>query len=94
MHNIHASGRKEVEETSGWGNLHNEALYHLQFSSDVRVIKLQRIRWAGKVERVAQKRKTCRVGVGKPHVGCSITCGKFLGQLRNYKLRKTRLRVS
>ena len=32
--------------------------------------------------------KTCRVGVGKPHVRCSIKCGEFLGQLRNYKLRK------
>jgi len=57
------------EETRGWGNLHNETLYHLYFSSNVRVIKLRRIRWAGEVERVAQKRKHAESGWGNLTLG-------------------------
>jgi hypothetical protein len=41
----------------GWRKLHNEELYNLySFSSIIRMIKSSRMRWAGHVARMGEKR--------------------------------------
>jgi hypothetical protein len=41
----------------GWRKLHNEELHNLYFSpSVVRITKLRRMRWAGRVARMGEKR--------------------------------------
>jgi hypothetical protein len=60
-------GAKRDELTREWRELHNEVLNDLYFSpSIVRVIKSRRIRWAGHVERMGEKRGVYWVLVGKP----------------------------
>jgi hypothetical protein len=53
--------------TGGWRKLHNEELHNL-FSSPsiIRIIKLRRMRWAGHVARMGEKRNVYRLLVGKP----------------------------
>jgi hypothetical protein len=52
--------------TGGWRMLHNEELHDLYSSpSVIRIIKL-RMRWAGHVARMGEKRNVYRVLVGKP----------------------------
>jgi len=47
--------------------LHNEELNDLYFSPYiVQVINSRRMRWAGHVARMGQKKVVCRVSVGKP----------------------------
>jgi hypothetical protein len=47
--------------------VHNEELHNLYSSpSIIRVFKLRRMRWAGHVERMGEKRNACRILVGKP----------------------------
>jgi len=47
--------------------LHNEELNDLYFSANiVRMIKSRRMRWAGHVARMGEKRGVYRVLVGKP----------------------------
>jgi hypothetical protein len=55
------------EETGGWRKLHNEELHNL-FSSPsiIRMIKSRRMRWAGHVARMGEKRNAYRILVGKP----------------------------
>jgi hypothetical protein len=60
-------GPKREEATGEWRRLHNEELNDLYSSSNIiRVIKSRRLRWAGHVARMGQKRGSYRVLVGRP----------------------------
>jgi hypothetical protein len=60
-------GPKRDEVTGEWRNLHNKELHDLYSSpSIIRIIKLQRMRWAGHVARTGEKRNTYRLLVGTP----------------------------
>jgi hypothetical protein len=60
-------GPKRDEVTGEWRKLHKEELHNLYLSSDIiRQIMLRRIRWAGHVARMGEKRKVYKVLVGKP----------------------------
>ena len=55
------------EVTREWRKLHNEELNDLYCSPNiVRVIKSRRMRWAGHVARIGERRGVYRVLVGKP----------------------------
>jgi hypothetical protein len=61
---------KRNEVTGGWIKLHNEELRDLYSSpSIIRIIKLRRMRWAGHVARMGEKRNAYRLSVGKPPQG-------------------------
>jgi hypothetical protein len=61
------SGQKRDEVIGGWRKLHNEELHNLYCSpSIIRIIKSRRIRWAGHVARMGEKRNAYRILVGKP----------------------------
>jgi hypothetical protein len=69
-------GPKRDEVMGGWRKLHNEELHNLYSSqSIIRIIKSRRMRWAGHVARMGEKRNVYRLLVGKPE-------GKRLGRLR------------
>ena len=58
---------KRDEVTGKWRKLHNEELNDLYCSLNiVQVIKLRRMRWAGHVALISEKRGVYRVLVGKP----------------------------
>jgi hypothetical protein len=60
-------GPKRDEVIGGWRKLHNEKLHNLYCSpSMIRIIKSRRMRWAGHIDRIGEKRKAYRVLVGKP----------------------------
>ena len=60
-------GPKREEVKREWRKLHNEELNDLYSSPNiVRVIKSRRMRWAGHVARLGEKRGVYRVLVGKP----------------------------
>jgi hypothetical protein len=60
-------GPKRDEETGGWRKLHNEELHNLYSSPNIiRIIKSRRMRWAGHVARMGEKRNACRIFLGKP----------------------------
>ena len=60
-------GPKRDEVTGEWRKLHNEQLNDLYSSPNiVRVIKSRRMRWAGNVARMGERRGIYRVLVGKP----------------------------
>ena len=60
-------GPRKDEVTGEWRRLHNEELNDLYSSPNiVRVIKSRRIRWAGHVARMDEKRGVYRVLMGKP----------------------------
>jgi hypothetical protein len=60
-------GPKGDEVTGGWRKLHNEELRDLYSSpSIIRIIKSRRMRWAGHVARIGEKRNAYRLLVGKP----------------------------
>jgi hypothetical protein len=60
-------GPKRDEVTGDWRKLHNEELHRLYYSpSIIRMIKSRRMRWAGHVARMGEKRNACRILVGKP----------------------------
>jgi hypothetical protein len=51
----------------GLRNLHNEELHNLYSSpSRVRMIKSKRVRWAGYISRMEEKRNAYRIFVGQP----------------------------
>jgi hypothetical protein len=53
--------------TGGWRKLHNEELHNLYSSASIiRIIKSRRMRWAGHVTRMGEKRSVYRLLVGKP----------------------------
>jgi hypothetical protein len=59
-------GPKRDEVRREWRRLHNEELYALYFSPDIsRVIKPRRLRWAGHVARMGERRGAYRVLVRK-----------------------------
>jgi hypothetical protein len=52
--------------TGGWRKLHNDELHNLYSSPNIiRIIKSRRMRWAGHVSRMGEKRKVYRLLVGK-----------------------------
>jgi hypothetical protein len=61
-------GPKRDEVTGGWRKLHDEELRDLYSSpSIIRMMKSRRrMRWAGHVARMGEKRNTYRLLVGKP----------------------------
>jgi hypothetical protein len=60
-------GPKRDEVTGGFRKLHNEELRHLYSSpSIIRIIKSRRMRWAGHVVRMGEKRNAYRLLVGNP----------------------------
>jgi hypothetical protein len=60
-------GPKRDGVTGGWRKLHNEELHNLYSSpSIIRIIKSKRMRWAGHVARMEEKRNVYRLLVGKP----------------------------
>jgi hypothetical protein len=59
-------GLRVVEVKGGWRKLHNEELRDLYSSpSIIRIIKSRRIRWAGHVARMVEKRNAYRLLVEK-----------------------------
>jgi len=59
-------GPKRDEVTVEWRKLHNEALRNLySLPSIVRVVKSRRMRWAGHVARMGERRGVHRLLVGK-----------------------------
>jgi hypothetical protein len=60
-------GPKRDEVTGEWRNLHNEELHNLYSYPDIiRQVKSRRMRWAGHVAHMGEKRKVYKVLVGKP----------------------------
>jgi hypothetical protein len=60
-------GRKGDEVTGEWRKLHNEVLTDLYSSPNIIwVLKSRRIRWAGHIARMGERKDVCRVLVGKP----------------------------
>jgi hypothetical protein len=60
-------GPKRVGVTGGWRKLHNEELHSLYSSpSIIRIIKSRRMRWAGHVARMGERRNVYRLLVRKP----------------------------
>jgi hypothetical protein len=60
-------GPKRDEVTEEWRKLHNKELRDLHSSpSIIRIIKSRRMRWAGHVSRMGEKRNAYRLLVGKP----------------------------
>jgi hypothetical protein len=64
---IYSNWPKRDEVTGEWSILHNEELYALYSSPNIiRVIKSRRLRWAGHVARMGERRGAYRALVGKP----------------------------
>ena len=60
-------GPKRVEGTGEWKKLRNDELNNLYSSPNIfRVTKSRRMRWAGHVARIEERRCVYRVLVGKP----------------------------
>ncbi|PNF21336.1 hypothetical protein B7P43_G02098 [Cryptotermes secundus] len=60
-------GPKRDEVTGGWRKLHNEELHNLCSSSSIiRMIRLRRVRWAGHVARMGEKRILVGKSEGRP----------------------------
>jgi len=60
-------GPEKDEVTGEWRRLGNEALNDLYCSPNIiQVIKSRRMRWAGHVARIGERRAAYRVLVGKP----------------------------
>jgi hypothetical protein len=60
-------GPRRDEVTGEWRKLHKEELNDLYCSPNItRVIKSRRMRWAGHVVRMVERRGVCEVLVGKP----------------------------
>jgi hypothetical protein len=66
-------GKKRDEVIEGWRKLHNEELHNLYGSpSIIRIMKSRRMRWAGHVTRMGEKRNAYRILEGKPEEKRSI----------------------
>jgi hypothetical protein len=60
-------GTKKDEVTGGWRKLYNEELHNLYSSpSIITITKSRRMRWAGHVARMGEKRNVYCLLVGKP----------------------------
>jgi hypothetical protein len=53
------------EVTGEWRRLHKKELRHLYLSNIIRMIKSGRMRWAGHIAHVAERRGAYRVALGK-----------------------------
>jgi hypothetical protein len=63
-------GPKRDEATGDWRTLHNEELNYLCSSPNmIWVIKSRRLKWAGHVARIGEKRGAYRILVGRPKEG-------------------------
>jgi hypothetical protein len=65
-------GLKRDEVTGEWRKLHNKELRDLYSSPSIiiiRIIKPRRMRWAGRVARMGEKRNAYRLLVGKRPLG-------------------------
>jgi hypothetical protein len=59
--------RPKREVDGSWRKLHNDELHNLYSSPNIlRVIKSRRLRWAGHVARMGERRGVYRVLVGRP----------------------------
>ena len=88
-------GPKRDEITGDWRKLHNEELNELYSSpNSVRVIKSERMRWAGHVERMGEMRGAYRVlereGEGKRPLGDPGICKRII---LIYNFRKWDVRI-
>jgi hypothetical protein len=55
------------EVMGGWRKVHNKELHDLYSSpSIVKIIKSRRMRWAGHIAQMGEKRNICRLLEGKP----------------------------
>jgi hypothetical protein len=55
------------DEAAGeWRELHNEEIHNYSSPSIIRIIMSRRMRWAGHVARMGEKRNVHRLLVGKP----------------------------
>jgi hypothetical protein len=62
-------GPKRDGVMGGWRTLHIEELHNLYSSpSIIRIIKSRRMRWAGHVAQMGEKRNVYRLLVGKPEI--------------------------
>jgi hypothetical protein len=60
-------GPKRDEVIKGWRKLHDEQLHNLYGSpSIIRMTMSRRMRWAGHVARMGEKRNAYKILVGKP----------------------------
>jgi hypothetical protein len=60
-------GSRRDEVTGKWGKLHNEEFNDLYCSTNIlRVTKSRRMKWAGHVARMGERRGVYRILVGKP----------------------------
>jgi hypothetical protein len=59
-------GPRRDEVTGEWRKLHNEELHDLYSLPSITRIMKSRMRWAGHVARMREKRNTYRLLVGKP----------------------------
>ena len=60
-------GHKKDELTGEWKNIHKEELNYMYCSAIIfRVIKSRKMRWAGHVARMGERRGVYGVLVGKP----------------------------
>jgi hypothetical protein len=59
-------GPKRDEVTGEWRRLHDKELYALYSPNIIRVIKSRRLRWAGHVARMGERRGAYKALVGKP----------------------------
>jgi hypothetical protein len=60
-------GPKRDGVMGGWRKMHNEELHNFYSSTSIiRIIKSRRMRWAGHVARMGEKRKVYRLLVRKP----------------------------
>jgi hypothetical protein len=60
-------GLKRNDVMGGWRKLHNEELHNMHSSpSIIRMIKSQRMSWAGHVARMGENRNAYTILVGKP----------------------------
>jgi hypothetical protein len=68
-------GPKRDEVTGELRKLHNEEPHNLySFPSVIRIIKSRRMRWAGHVARMGEKRNAYRLLVGKRPLGRPRLC--------------------
>jgi hypothetical protein len=64
---LRSFGPKRDEEPGGWRKRHTEDVHDLYSSpSIIRIIKSRRMRWAGHVARMEERRNVYRLVVGKP----------------------------
>jgi hypothetical protein len=59
-------GPKKDEVVGGWRKLHNEELHNLYSSPSIIIIIKSRMKWAGHVARMGEKRNAYTILVGKP----------------------------